>query len=116
MTAHRIAKTWFIKQEKAKYFYLCSNAGKATNLKAADNALVAMKNWNGLKNLKNIKNKTLIVWGNHDKSYNFNQIEILNKNIKNSEIKIFKGCAHNVHLEKPDEFNTCVKIFLQKKN
>ncbi len=116
LTAHRIAKTWFVKQEKAKYFYLCSNSGKATNLDAADNALVAMKNWNGLKNLKKIKNKTLIVWGDHDKSYNFNQVEILNKNIQNSELKIFKGCSHNIHLEKPDKFNDCVKTFLQKKN
>jgi pimeloyl-ACP methyl ester carboxylesterase len=115
ITAQSIAKTWFVKEEKAKYFYLCSNASKATNLKTADNALVAMKNWNGLENLKNINNPTLIVWGNHDKSYNFNQIEILNKNIKNSEIKIFKGCAHNVHLEKTDEFNACIEFFLKKK-
>ena len=112
ITAHRIAKTWFVKGENAKYFYLCSNAGKATNLKAADNALIAMKNWNGLENLKNIKSKTLIVWGDQDKSYNFDQADALNKNIQNSELKIFKGCSHNTHLEKPDEFNACVQNFL----
>jgi len=114
LTAHRIAKTWFVKEENSKYFYLCSNAGKATNLEAADNALLAMKNWNGLDNLKNIKNETLIIWGDQDKSYNFDQIDALNKNIKNSELKIFKGCSHNTHLEKLDEFNDCLKIFLQK--
>jgi len=112
ITAYRIAKTWFVKGENAKYFYLCSNAGKATNLKAADNALIAMKNWNGLENLKNIKSKTLIVWGDQDKSYNFDQADALNKNIQNSELKIFKGCSHNTHLEKPDEFNACVQNFL----
>ena len=112
ITAHRIAKTWFVKGENAKYFYLCSNAGKATNLKAADNALIAMKNWNGLENLKNIKSKTLIIWGDQDKSYNFDQVDALNKNIQNSKLKIFKGCSHNTHLEKPDEFNECVKKFL----
>jgi len=111
-TAHRIAKTWFVKGENAKYFYLCSNAGKDSNLKAADNALIAMKNWNGLENLKNIKNKTLIIWGDQDKSYNFDQVDALNKNIQNSKLKIFKGCSHNTHLEKPDEFNECVKKFL----
>jgi pimeloyl-ACP methyl ester carboxylesterase len=113
-TANRIAKTWFVNGENSKYFYLCSNAGKASDLKAADNALIAMKSWNGLKNLKNIKNETLIIWGDHDKSYNFDQVNILNKNIENSELKIFKGCSHNTHLEKPDEFNDCVKNFLQK--
>jgi pimeloyl-ACP methyl ester carboxylesterase len=112
ITAHRIAKTWFVKGENAKYFYLCSNAGKATNLKAADNALIAMKNWNGLENLKNIKSKTLIIWGDQDKSYNFDQVDALNKNIQNSKLKIFKGCSHNTHLEKPDEFNDCVQNFL----
>ena len=33
--------------------------------------LVAFKNWNGVDTLKNIKNETLIIWGDQDKSYNF---------------------------------------------
>ena len=114
ITSHRIAKTWFVREEKAKYFYLCFDAGRATNLESANNALLAMKNWNGLKNLKSIKNQTLIIWGDQDKSYNFDQVDVLNKNIKNSELKIFKGCSHNIHLEKPDEFNTSVEKFLLK--
>ena len=113
-TAYRIAKTWFIKEEKAKYFYLCEKAGKQTSMEATDNGLVAMKNWDGVENLKNIKNKTLIVWGDQDKAYNFNQVETLNDNIANSELKIIKGCSHNVHLEKPDKFNTVVEEFLKK--
>ena len=40
VTAHRIAKTWFIDEEdKAKYFYLCEEAGKQTSIEAADNGL-----------------------------------------------------------------------------
>jgi pimeloyl-ACP methyl ester carboxylesterase len=112
-TAHRIAKTWFITEEKAKYFYLCVDAGKQTSIEAADNGLVAMKNWDGVKNLKNINNETLIVWGDQDKAYNFNQVETLNKNIPNSNLKIVKGCSHNAHLEKPDEFNKIVGEFLK---
>ena len=27
ITAHRIAKTWFIEEDKSKYFYLCEDAG-----------------------------------------------------------------------------------------
>ena len=73
-----------------------------------------MKNWDGVKNLKNIKNEILIVWGNHDMAYNFNQVETLNDNISNSNLKIIKGCSHNVHLEKPDEFNIIVREFLKK--
>ena len=113
-TAYRIAKTWFIEQEKAKYFYLCEEAGKQTSLEAADNGLIAMKNWDGVKNLKCIKNETLIVWGDQDKAYNFNQVETLSDNIINSNLRIVKGSSHNVHLEKPDEFNKIVKKFLEK--
>ena len=113
-TAYRIAKTWFIEEEKAKYFYLCEEAGKQTSLDAADNGLIAMKNWNGVKNLQNIKNETLIVWGDQDKAYNFNQVETLNNNIPSSNLKIIKGCSHNAHLERPDEFNTIVSEFLKK--
>ena len=113
-TALRIAKTWFIEEEKAKYFYLCEEAGKQTSIEATDNGLIAMKNWDGVENLKNIKNETLIVWGDHDKAYNLDQVETLSNNIPNSDLKIIKGCSHNVHLEKPDEFNKVVEEFLKK--
>mgnify|MGYP000191521598 FL=1 len=113
-TAYRIAKTWFIEEEKAKYFYLCEEAGKQTTIEATENGLVAMKNWDGVKNLVNIKNETLIIWGDQDKVYNFNQVETLKENITNSDLKIIKGCSHNVHLEKPDEFNKIVNEFLKK--
>jgi len=113
-TANRIAKTWFINKDKAKYFYLCENAGKQTSLEAADNGLIAMKNWSGINNLKDIKNETLIIWGDQDRAYNYSQVETLKNNISNSSLKIINGCSHNVHLEKPDEFNNCVSDFLKK--
>ena len=113
-TSYRIAKTWFVEEDRAKYFYLCTDAGKATSLEAADNALIAMKNWRGMENLKNINNKTLIIWGDKDKAYNLEQIEILKKNIPNCELKIFKGYSHNVHLEIPDKFNKYIDDFLKK--
>jgi pimeloyl-ACP methyl ester carboxylesterase len=112
-TAHRIAKTWFVKEDKADHFDLCLKAGKLTSLKAADAALEAMKNWSGLENLKNIKNKTLIVWGDKDRAYNRNQVDMLNRNIVNSSLIIFEDCSHNVHLESPQKFNRTVSDFLQ---
>ena len=112
-TAYRIAKTWFLDQDKARYFYLCEEAGKQASLEATDNGLVAMKNWSGVENLKNIKNETLIIWGNKDKAYNFDQVDTLKKNIPNSKLQIIDNCSHNVHLEKPVEFNKCVEDFLK---
>ena len=110
--ARNIAKTWFIKGENAKYFDVCIEIGKQTSMDAVDNSLVAFKNWNGVDTLKNIKNETLIIWGDQDKSYNFEQVQTLEKNIENSKLIIFKNCAHNVHLEQPDQFNKTIKDFL----
>ena len=112
-TAKRIPPKWFVHGNKAKNYYLCENAAKETSEETAYNALNAMKNWNGLENLKNIKNETLIIWGDKDVSYNFNQVEMLNKNVPNSKLEIFKGCCHNVHLEKPENFNKIIKNFLE---
>ena len=74
---------------------------------------MCIRDRNGIKDLKNIKNPTLIIWGNKDKAYNYDQVSILNKNIPNNEISIFENCSHNVHLEKPVEFNNCVEDFLK---
>jgi pimeloyl-ACP methyl ester carboxylesterase len=112
-TAHRIAKTWFVEEDKDKQFDLCLKAGKLTTIEAADAALEAMKNWSGLENLKNIKNKTLIIWGDKDRAYNRNQVDTLNENIIDSNLIIFEGCSHNVHLENPQKFNKTVSDFLQ---
>ena len=110
--ARNIAKTWFVKGEDAKYFDVCIEAGRQTSMEAADNSLVAFKNWNGVDSLKNIKNKTLIIWGDKDKSYNLSQAKTLEKNISNSSLVIFEGCAHNVHLEKIEQFNRTVLNFI----
>ena len=56
----RVPKKWFVKGDKDKNYYLCKKAVKDVSLETADNALLAMKNWRGKENLKNIKNDTLI--------------------------------------------------------
>jgi len=112
-TVKRIPPKWFVKGNLAENYFLCENAVKETSEETAQNALYAMKNWNGYENLSNIKNQTLIIWGNQDASYNFDQVDTLNKNIPNSKLEIFKGCCHNAHLEQPQKFNETVKNFLE---
>ena len=111
-TARNIAKTWFVKGENAKYFDVCIESGTQASIEAADNSLIAFKNWNGVDTLKNIKNKTLIIWGDKDKSYNYEQVKTLEKKITNSSLIVFYGCAHNVHLEKIKKFNRTVLDFI----
>jgi len=111
-TSKHIAKTWFMLGEKAEYFNLCIQSGKEASIEAVENSLIAIKKYNGVDTLKNIKNETLIIWGDKDKSYNLKQIKTLEKNISNSSLSIFEGCAHNVHLEKIEEFNRTVFNFI----
>ena len=113
ITAKNIAKTWFVKGEDAKYFDICIEAGKQTSIETVDNALIAFKSWNGVNTLKNIKNETLIVWGDQDKSYNLEQIQTVEKKIVKSTLVIFKNCAHNVHLEQPEQFNKTIRDYLK---
>ena len=108
----RIPKNWFVEGDRAKNYYLCENAVKHTSEETARNSLIAMRDWNGLENLKNINNKTLIIWGDKDKSYNFEQVSMLKNKIPDSDLKIFENCCHNVHLESPDKFNEVIKNFL----
>ena len=113
-TVKRIPPKWFVEGNRAKNYYLCENAVKDITEETANNALNAMKSWNGFDNLKNIKKPTLIIWGDKDISYNFEQVNILLKNIPNSKIEIFEECCHNVHLELPQKFNDKVKTFLNE--
>ena len=112
-TVSRVPQKWFVEGNKAKYYYLCENAVKNISIQSADNALIAMKKWRGYENLKNIKQDTLIIWGDKDVSYNFDQVDTLKKNIPNSKLEIFKDCSHNVHLEETQKFNETVKNFLE---
>ena len=112
--ANNIAKTWFVKKEKAEYFDICIESGKQTSLEAVDNYLIAFKKWNGVDILKNIKNETLIIWGDQDKSYNLEQVKTLEKKITNSKLLIFEDCSHNIHLEKIEQFNQIIFDFLKK--
>ena len=112
-TIKRIPQKWFVKGKDSENYYLCENAAKNVSEETALNALIAMKNWNGFKNLKNITNQTLVVWGDKDSSYNFEQVNTLNKNIPNSKLEIIKDYGHNVHLENSEKFNHIVENFLK---
>lgn len=114
-TVKRIAATWFIKQENAQGYELCVEMGKRATLQASLASLSAWESWDGKSDLKKITAKTLIVWGDKDRSYGWSQPEALWHGIKNSNLAVVPGCAHNVHMEKPDIFNAIVMDFLPAK-
>jgi pimeloyl-ACP methyl ester carboxylesterase len=111
-TARRIAATWFLEREAAPAFEGCAEiAGKST-LAAISAGLDAMQGWSGAAHLPQIAQKTLVIWGDGDRTYPWAQIERLWTGIPQAGLAVVPGCAHAVHLEKPDLFNALLRDFL----
>ena len=111
-TRKNIAKTWFVDYSIGQGYKLCLDQGAKATSQAALASLDAWDNWDGRGQLSLIEAQTLILWAKNDRSYDFNQQEILNNGIRNSKLKIINGCAHNAHMEKPDLINKIIKDFL----
>lgn len=76
------------------------------------NVLVNAVNYNQQPLLKNIKAKTLIVWGNNDKDTPMYMAKKLHKNIVNSELVVFKG-GHFSYLENSYSFYKVLEYFVE---
>lgn len=110
-TARRIAATWFLQGERAEAFPLCLALGRQSTLQAALASLQAWESWDGGDNLAAVHCPTLIVWGSHDRSYNWSQPEALWRGIPGADLAVIPNAAHNVHLERPDIFNAILTDF-----
>jgi len=53
--------------------------------------------------MKNIRAKTLILWGNKDQVLHVSGARVLEKRIKNSKVVIMQECGHAPMLERPEE-------------
>lgn len=58
--------------------------------------------------LKFIEAKTLIVWGQNDKTTPLYMAKVLHKNIKQNELLVYKNCGHFCYLENINNF--CDKV------
>lgn len=64
--------------------------------------------------IKNIKEETLIIWGEKDKDTPINDAYFLKENIKDSGLVILKGAHHFSYLEAPSYVNTIIYEFLKE--
>lgn len=112
-TARRIAATWFRDREHAKEYEGCARIAAQSSLPAILAGLDAMQGWSGADNLQNIRCKTLIVWGDQDRTYPRSQIDMLHETIPDSRLVVIPDAAHAVHLEAPADFNRVIEEFLE---
>lgn len=114
-TGRQIAATWFVQGERHPRFELCKELIRHVSMETALSSLQAWEDWDGRNTLSGIACDTLIIWGDRDQSYDWSQPEALWKSIKNSQLSVLPGCAHNAHLEKPHIFNAVLADFLSTK-
>lgn len=113
-TARRIAATWFLDREAADGYEQCAMIAAKTRLAAIHAGLDAMQSWSGTQHLQQIPQDTLILWGDRDRTYPWSQIQKLWQTISNTSLAVVPGCAHAVHAEKPDLFQSLVSDFLDR--
>lgn len=111
-TARRIAATWFLRREEAPGFEACAQIAQRATLDAILAGLDAMQGWSGTHALAGLTPETLVLWGDSDRTYGWEQIQRLWQDIAHSNLAVVPGCAHAVHLEKPAIFNTLLGDFL----
>jgi pimeloyl-ACP methyl ester carboxylesterase len=111
-TAARIAATWFEIGERAERYPICLAEGAKATMQAALASLSAWETWDGSDNLAAFPMPTLVIWGDGDRSYGWSQPERLWRTIPNCRLAVVPGCAHIVHMEKPEIFNAILRDFL----
>ena len=110
--AERIVPTWFMQGDKAANFALCHEAGRGTLVDSAVRALGALREWDVYERLAELRLPVLVICGDRDRSTAPDQSYRLHEAIADSALCVLPGCAHNVHLERPELFATIVLEFL----
>ncbi len=111
-TARRISATWFLGRETADAYEACAAIATQARLDTILAGLAAMQGWTGRERLHLIHHDTLILWGDQDRTYDWPQIETLWKLMPTTSLAVVPGCAHAVHLERPELFNHILGDFL----
>lgn len=111
-TARRIAATWFLEREAAPGFEPCALIARRADLRAMHAGLDAMQAWSGQDALGQIRQKSLVLWGDQDRTYPWAQIHRLWTTIPDARLAVIPDCAHAAHAEKPGLFAALLSDFL----
>ena len=110
--ANRVSATWFLDYQQAPGYPECAALARRSSAQALQAALTALETWSRRDNLEKISCPTLILWGEHDRTYRWLQIHELWSHIPDSHLAALPNCAHAVHLEKELIFNALAADFL----
>lgn len=112
LTARRISATWFLEYEHSPQYDQCAAIAECASEAAIQAGLSAMEHWDGRDNLTRIGCPTLILWGDQDRTYTWDQIQLLWRTIPNTNLAVIPNAAHAVHAEQPDLFQNIITKYL----
>ncbi|MEH6813826.1 MAG: alpha/beta hydrolase [Motiliproteus sp.] len=104
--------SWFKKGSEDSNFEPGMELAKGVSLQTYLNGLQAMAGWSSTGRLDQIRSQTLVVWGDKDRSYIWQQPYNLWQEIKDASLAVLPGCSHNAHLENEHLFNQILFDFL----
>ena len=110
--ARRVSATWFRKGAMDPAYPACARIAEQAELAAVLAGLEAMRRWSGQDRLAGIAAPTLVLWGDQDRSYAWDQIALLWRSIPGSRLAVVPDRAHAVHAEWPAHFNAVIADFL----
>ena len=99
----------FIPKQKLTAFYSSDYNQLSPVMKQSFNKII---NENLDSYLPNVKNQTLLIFGDKDKQTPLYMAKRLNKGIINSTLSVYKGAGHFCFIDKSIKFNTEVREFL----
>lgn len=111
-TARRISATWFLHREEDTAYADCADLAALSPQSSVQAGLKAMQDWSAVGHLAKITHQTLVIWGDHDRTYAWVQAEQLWQMIPDASLAVVLRCAHAVHLENPSVFNLVLTQFL----
>lgn len=111
-TARRISATWLRDREASPAFETLAALACQASEQAARAGLDAMEAWDGRGWLGEVRQPTLVVWGDLDRSYGWSHIEALWRGIAHTSLAVVPNCAHAMHLERPALFHAILTDFL----
>ena len=115
-TARRIAAPWFLHREEAPADANCAAIAERASLEAVLAGLDAMQDWSGETALGHLTQETLVIWGDQDRTYAREQTALLWQTIQNAQLAVVPGCAHAIHLEKPQLFAALLRDYLERES
>lgn len=114
-TSSRISAKWFIRGAADPFHPLCAQLGSQASEDAALAGLNAMESWDGRNFLSSLLVPTQLIWGEKDKSYNFEQVESLWRGIPDCSLAVIPAASHAAHLEQPAIFREIMSASLQRR-